>query len=273
MNFSSWWGRHTIEPNRSDLWQLGPMRVWIQHSTHEWRVAWHHSGELLDSTVRSVPGARGELPPQEAKVVHCVFGSAARADLLFTPSLPDRPLIVRPVTPLYILPNERVTLYVVTPLWLRIEMPANERSPQKLIQEIPTFRLSDTWFGPMSAVGELCYASTAPAYLDLKEVPLRLHCAISAISIRNSGRDSLRLDRINVPLPRLSLFYSPRTGFWTDSFSFERSDDSEMASLKIGGDPPPEASPSQFVTSPRQSASEHGVIRAFSALFKEKSQA
>ncbi len=272
MNFSSWWGRHTIEPNRSDLWQLGPMRVWIQHSTHEWRVAWHHDGDLLDSTVRSVPGSRGESPPQDAQLVHCVFGSSAREDLLFSPALPDRSLISRPVTPLFVLPNERVTLYVVSPLWLRIEMPATPSQPQKLIQEIPTYRLSDTWFGPMSTMGELCYANTSPAYMDLKEVPLRLHCAISSVSIRNSGSDSLRLDRIKIPLPRLSLFFSPRTGFWTDSFSFERREDAEMASLKLEGQPPPEASPSQFVAGPRQSASEIKVIRAFSALFKERGQ-
>jgi hypothetical protein len=273
MNFSSWWGRHTIEPNRSDLWQLGPMRVWIQHSTHEWRVAWHYSGDLLDSTVRSVPGARNEMPPSEAKVVNCVFGSAAREDLIFSPSLPDRSVITRPSTPLFILPNEKVTLYVVNPLWLRIEMPQGQNQAAKLIQEIPTYQLSDTWFGPMSSAGELCYASTAPAYLDLKEVPLRLHCAISSVSIRNSGFDALRLDRIQVPLSRLSLFYSPRTGFWTNSFSFERRDDNEMAAIKLEAQPPAEASPSQFVTGPRTSTSESGVIRAFSALFKERSHA
>ena len=273
MNFSSWWGRHTIEPNRSDLWQLGPMRVWIQHSTQEWRVAWHYGGELLDATVRSVQGARNEMPPSDAKMVNCVFGSAAREDLLFSPALPDRSVICRPLTPLFILPNEKVTLYVVNPLWLRIEMPPAQNQASKLIQEIPTFQLSDTWFGPMSSAGELSYASTAPAYLDLKEVPLRLHCAISAVSIRNSGHDSLRLDRIKVPLPRLSLFYSPRTGFWTDSFSFERRDDNEMASIKLEGQPPAEASPSQFVTGPRQSSSESGVIRAFSALFKDRGHA
>lgn len=271
MNFSSWWGRHTIEPNRSDLWQLGPIRVWIQHSTHEWRVAWHYNGDLLDSTVRTVPGARNEPPPPDAKLAHCVFGSAAREDLLFTPALPDRPVITRPQTPLFVLPNERVTLYVVSPLWLRIEMPSSQTS--KLIQEIPTYRLSDTWFGPMSTQGELSYASTAPAYLDLKEVPLRLHCAISAVSIRNLGADSLRLERIKVPLPRLSLFYSPRTGFWTDSFSFERREGTEMAAVKFEGQPPPEASPSQFVAGPRSSVSESGAVRAFSALFRERGHA
>lgn len=268
MNFSSWWGRHTIEPNRTDLWQLGPVRVWIQHSAHEWRVAWHYRGDLLDSAVRSVPGAAGEPPPPDAKIVNCVFGSAAREDVLFTPCLPDRGVIVRPQTPLYILPNEKVTLYVVTPLWLRIEMPATSAGPSKLIQELPTYRLSDTWFGPMSTLGELSYSNNAPAYLDLKEVPLRLHCAISAVSIRNSGHDSLRLERIKVPLPRLSLFYSPRTGFWTDSFSFERRDGSEMASIKLEGQPPAEAAPSQFVTGPRQILAENTAVRAFSALFQ-----
>jgi hypothetical protein len=267
-SFSGWWGRHTIEPNRCDLWQIGPLQLWIQHLKHEWRIAWRHGGDWLDATVRVVPGARNEPPPADATQVHCVFGSAAREDLLFAPSLPDRPVITRPVTPLSVLPNESVQLYVLTPLWLRVEM----AHPSKLLQELPTYRLSDTWFGPMSSIGEVCYASSSPAYLDLNDVPLRHHCAISSISIRNSGRDALNLDRIKIPIPRLSLFYSPRSGFWTDAFAFERKDDSEMAEIRLERQPPPEASPSQFVAGPRLAATEAGaVIRAFSALFRDRS--
>lgn len=268
MNFNSWWGRHTIEPNRADFWQLGPLHLWIQHLAHQWRITWSHDRDWLDARVRIKPGATGEAPPPDAQQVHCVFGSAARQDLIFTPVLSDRPIVTRLEKPLEILPSETVSLYVISPLRLRIEM----AEPLKLLQEIPTFRLSDTWFGPMSSAGELGYASTAPAYLDLREVPLRLHCAISAVSIRNSGSDSLRLDRINVPLPRLSLFYSPRTGFWTDSFSLERKEDTEMASLRLDRQPPAEASPSQFVTGPRHVAHDaSSVVRAFSALFRDRS--
>jgi hypothetical protein len=209
-----------------------------------------------------------ELPPLDAQQVNCAFGASDYNHLLFTPCLPDRPVVTRLETPLNILPGETVSLYVISPLRLRIELDGTA----KLLQEIPTYRLSDTWFGPMSSAGELCYASTVPAFLSLAEVPLLLHCAISAVTIRNSGADSLRLDRINVPLPKLSLFYATRTGFWTDAFSLERKEDSEMASLKLDRQPPFEASPSEFVAGPRHIGAEsNSVVRAFSALFRDRS--
>lgn len=161
-----------------------------------------------------------------------------------------------------------MSLYTVLPLWLRVEM----AEPTKTLHEIPIYRLSDTWFGPMSNSGELCYAGSASTFLDLREVPVRLHCAISTIQIRNMGFDSLRLDRLKLPLNRLSLFYSPRTGFWTDRVSFERGEDNEMATMKLSRQPPPDASPTQFVTGPRVGGSEPNlVVRAFSTFFRDRS--
>jgi len=278
LNFHSWWGRQTIEPQRIDLWQLGPLHLWVQHLANRWILSWSYSGSWLEPTVRIVPGTTEELPPPDATQVDCVFGSSPRADLLFVPSLADRPLVNRLAYPLHILPGESASLYVLSPLRLRIEVAESG----KILQEVPTHRLSDTWFGPISspsgsstgeksAVGELCYAGSLPAFLELREVPIRLHCAISTVAIRNAGKETLRVERINVPLPRLSLFYSPRTGFWTDAFSFVCEDGGELASLKLERQPPAEASPAQFVAGPRKAPQESmPLIRAVGAMFRER---
>lgn len=266
MSFSGWWGRHTIEPRRQDMWQIGPLKLWIQHLSHEWRIDWLQGRDWLDATVRAQPST--ETPPAITDKINFVFSAGAREDVVFTPVLPDRPVISRLSTPLSVLPGETVLLYMVSPLWLRVELARNN----KRVCEIPTYRLSDTWFGPMHS-GELCYASTAAAFLDLSEVPLRHHCAITAVSIRNQGAGPLRLERVQVPMPKLTLFYSPRTGFWTNSVSFERREDSEMAGLQLHREPPSEASPSQAVTSPRAANGSESlaVVRAFGALFRERS--
>lgn len=267
-NFTSWWGRHTVETNRTNYWQVGPLHLWIQHLNYQWKITWTQEGNWLDAATRFIPGARQETPPLSAKQVNCIFGSASREDLIFAPSLPDRPLIARLATPVFVLPGEEVNLYLISPLWLKIEM----AQPSKLLYEIPIYQLSDTWFGPMSAMGELCYASSTPAFLDLREVPVRLHCVISAITIRNSGTDSLLIEKVNLPLPRLSLFYSPRTGFWTDRVILERKEDAEMAVLRLDRQPPADASPTQFVAGPRLTSAEPiSAIRAFSALFRDRS--
>ncbi|RYZ67537.1 MAG: hypothetical protein EOP05_17600, partial [Proteobacteria bacterium] len=249
---SSWWGRHSLAIDRTDFWQVGPLKMWLASSPAKLSISWGHSTDFLDSHVRSVPGAQLQLEqnivaPPEVETVISAFNHAARSEVVFAPMLPDRPVVLRLVDPLHVLPGEEVTLYMVVPLFIRLEAAQSS----KLISEIPTFRLSDTWFGPLSTLGGLCYASASPAYLDLREVPLRAHCAITAITVKNSGIDSLKLDRLNIPLPRLSLFYSQRSGFWTDRMTLERNSDDEMANVKLDRQPPPEASPTQFVTGPR----------------------
>jgi hypothetical protein len=267
-NFSSWWGRHAVEVGRSDFWQIGPLSLWIQHLPNQWRMHTLPGRDWLESQLRMVPGASAELAPAEAFLTTCMFRES-RDDLLFSPVLPDRPSITQLKTPIHILPGEEVSLFVVTPLWLRIEMV----EPVKTLLEVPTYRMSDTWFGPPSIAGELCYATPGEAYLQIREVPLRLHCTITAVLVKNLGTKSLRVDRLNVPLPRLSLFYSARTGFWTDSLTLEtKGEDAGMASMKLHHQPPADVAPTQFVTGPRQSSPDPtSMIRAFSALFRERS--
>jgi hypothetical protein len=267
-HFSSWWGRHSIEAGRTDMWQIGPLNLWIEHLPFQWRLSWKHGDDWLDPRVRALQEATPESIPSDVESLICAYGSGAREELVFAPTLPNRALVARLSPSLHVLPGEDVNLYVVSPLWLRIEM----AQPSKLLHEIPVFRLSDTWFGPMTGAGELAYASSSSAFLDLRQVPLRLHCVITAMNIRNLGSDALKLDRVSVPLPRLSLFYSPRTGFWTDTVSLERKDDRELATLRLDRQPPPDASPTQFITGPRLSSAESSnVIRAFSHLFKDRS--
>jgi hypothetical protein len=236
-------------------------------------LRWSNGGDFLDGHVRSVPGSldtsTGALieVPTDASSMTCAYGLNTQGEVILSPVLPDRPVVVRLREVLSVLPGTDVTVYMIVPLWLRLELSAGA----KLLAEIPTYRLSDTWFGPMSSLGSLCYASAGELYLDLRAVPLRPHCVITAITIRNLGADALKLERLNIPFRRLSLFYSQRSGFWTDRLTLERREDNEMASLKLDRQPPPEAAPTQFVTGPRQAnTGENSVVRAFSAIFRER---
>ena len=237
-------------------------------------IRWTHGRDVLDGHVRSVPGsidAQGDAieASPDTQTLTCAYGLSNQGEIILSPALPDRAVVVRLSEAMSVLPGEEVTFYMIAPLWLRLEL--SEGS--KFLAEIPTFRLSDTWFGPMSTLGSLCYANSSSLYLDLRQVPLRPHGVITAITIRNLGVDSLKLERLNIPFPRLSLFYSQRSGFWTDKLTLERRDDNEMANLKLDRQPPSEASPTQFVSGPRQASSEvSSVVRAFSAIFRERGQ-
>lgn len=272
---NSWWGRHTVAIDRTDFWQVGPLKLWLQSSPYRMNVRWMNSGDFLDGHVRAVPGSRDSNGAVLAVPVDALSSTAAHSlntpsEVILSPVLPDRAVVVRLNEVISVLPGEDVTFYMIVPLWMRIEL----ADGSKLIGEIPTFRLSDTWFGPMSSLGSLCYAAPGEMYLDLRSVPLRPHCVITAITIRNLGGDSLKLERLNIPFPRLSLFYSQRSGFWTDRLTLERREDNEMANLRLDRQPPAEAAPTQFVVGPRAAGADtNSVVRAFSSIFRERGQA
>ncbi len=266
-SFNSWWGRHNVELGKNEFWQIGPFHLWIQHLPHQWRMNWTQTSSWLDTTVRSNRGLQDAIPPS-AESRTCMFNEG-RDELTFAPALADRAVIAQLASPIRVLPGETVNLYTITPLWLKVDATL----PAKTLIDVPLFRMSDTWFGPMSVTGELCYASPSPTYLELREVPLRLHCVITAIQVKNSSASSLPIEKINIPMQRLSLFYSTRTGFWTDTISLETTgEEAEMASIRIHQEPPPDASPSQFVVGPRHTGVQQGaaMVRAFSALFRDR---
>lgn len=267
---NQWWGRHQIALRRTSYWQVGPLHLWIQHLPHQWRLAWEHTDDWLEPTMRAMPELENENPPDGIFESRFAFRESG-AEIYFSPTLANRPVVTKLETPIQVLSGEDVMLYVSTPLWVKFEI----CDPPKALRDIACFRLSDTWFGPVAVPGgELCYASRIPAVLKLEDVPFRPHCAITAVHLRNLGATPLRLERLNLPMPRLSLFYSAQSGFWTDMITLERKDeDSELASIKLEQQPPPEAAPTQFVSSARIGGGEPNMVfRAFSALFRDKGE-
>jgi hypothetical protein len=89
------------------------------------------------------------------------------------------------VTPLYVPPAEIATIFVRSPLWLRIEV----GDALIALQEVPMLRPSDTWFGPTTMEGELCYASQTYARLNLEKLPIGPHHAGTQVTIQIEGHN------------------------------------------------------------------------------------
>jgi hypothetical protein len=262
-----WWNRHQIAIGKTSYWQIGPLHLWVKRLPHQWFFAWTHTDNWLDSTVKVLSQMENEEPPPHIEQARFTFKDAG-TELSFAPRLADRAIVTWLETPIHVLPGEEVVMYVSTPLWIRAEMTG---TPQTL-QDVTCFRLSDTWLGDVTSIGgELAYASRTRAVFQLEDITLRPHTAITAVRLRNLGETQLPLDRINLPMQRLSLFYSAKTGFWTDTMILERRDDeAEFANLRLDQQAPPEAAPTQFVAPPRVAADSHTVVRAFNSLFREK---
>lgn len=225
---SSWWGSFCIPSGTTAAWHLGPLALWIERLDGEWRVAHESEGDHLDPRVRMEPCVENrDLMGLGEVTRYAVSGDGDTVHV--TPVLADRPIISRPEKPFVVLPAEEIKVYISTPLWVRIEV----GDPRRLLVEIPVYRPSDTWFGPDTTEGEICYATRAAMRLNLDFVPLRAHRAVSAVQIRNRGDQALTVVRLNLPVGYLSLYRGTQDELWTENVIFERPADSEIFQLKL----------------------------------------
>lgn len=258
----TWWGRYSLQEGEAGQWCVGPMSLWIQRRAHEWRIAYASRNEAFADTCRvEVPCAADALA---AAGLHRHSMARTHAELELTPLLADRPIISRPDSSLFLPPGEALTFYIGSPLWLRIGV----EKGRTVLQEFPVFRPSDTWYGSMIEGEGLCYATSTLALTELADFPDSPFRAITPLTVRNRGSDRLNIERLNLPVPYLSLYQAEDGRLWTQSVSMERERAHEdMARFSIGKKTPAEAGKCTLVSAARRAAEDNLVIRAFSRLF------
>lgn len=255
-----WWGTFELSESQMGHWQIGPLSLWIKHLKNEWRSAYSVQDDPLASDLKiNVPCPEENLN-QNKNLAR--FGFSKNIDHLeLTPILADRPVVTRPETPFSILPGEKITVYVSTPLWIEI------KAGNKKLQEVPIFRPSDTWFGPSTIEGELCYASKTNCNLRLEELPFRLHRATTAVHIDNKQDEALVLESLNLPVKYLSLYESEGDQLWTESVTLKQSRDTKLSQLQIEKRLPKSIKIVKKLTEAREKNSNNILVRAFSTLF------
>jgi hypothetical protein len=261
-----WWGTHAIPLGSSGYWQLGPLKLWVRRGEREWQIARQRGDDPLEDALAVQVPSELEASDEASFTRHALRKTGEDVSLL--PALPDRSLVVRPVAPFYLPSGEETTLFVSSPLWVQMQV---QRPPIPLEDE-PIFRPSDTWFGPTTLAGELCYATTTGARLELEELPLRPHRAVSAVRIRNRARSELFLERLKLPTMNLSLFYSASGHLWTQALTLDREEDGEHASVQLENTPPANVGRTEIVAQPRQRVGKGFLLEAFGGLFARKKE-
>lgn len=121
----------------------------------------------------------------------------------------DRAQVSHAETAFYLPANEHVTIYVTSPAWIRIEA----GDPAVFLDEIATVRLSDTWYGPNTREGELCYANHTFCRTHLQDVVFRPHRVVSPVLIYNHSKSTLLLEEVTLPHLSLSI-YTDKEGIY-----------------------------------------------------------
>lgn len=256
-----WWGDFSIGTGESVLWDLGAVRFAVQRQELEWRIA-----------CRDRPG--GEQPDWQVSHLHEIaedfeehweryVSGNTDMPLHIVPALADRPVVSRPSPPFTLFPGEEVRIYLSTPLWVQI----TTSDKGTMLKEFPLLPLSDTWFGPSTREGDLCYATRTHARLELNATPLHVYRATTSLWLRNRASSSLVLERLNLPVTYLGLFHNGEGELWTEAIELLRDEDSDTAELKITPGSPEEIKAAQRISEPRAKSETGLLVRAFGSLF------
>jgi len=262
----NWWGDYEVAANQTLRWQIGPKTLWITRGDSEWRVTGADAQEGLDDkrTVIAEPAEEPAGDSDDIDVRRFASRSGNRS-IRLGPALPDLPVVVRTRQPFFVPAMEETTLFLSSPLWLQVYLDGREVE----LVDTPIARPSETWFGPDTLTGELCYALRTSARLHVEHLPRRPHRAISAVRIQNHAPSVLKIEKLKVPVPHLSLFVSTEGHLWTEALTLEREEDSDGTKVRLD-DRPTQILTTERIARPRKKMSKGFLLDAFGKLFVKK---
>ena len=265
MNRSSeirpWWSPFEIDRDTGLKWTLGSFELTLFRWEGEWLLANERTtGEEIEPGRWQVAPV-AEPPASHPSLVRYV-ADEADGSVRLMPRVGDRSVVARPRMPLHLLPGDEAKIYVSSPAW--VEVTVGKKA--KHLCELPVNRLSDTWFGPNTLEGEAAYALKTQARVRLAEIPRRTYRIITAISVHNAGQDLLKIDRMNLPVPYLSVYRDRDGSLWSEAVELTRSEGSEMAAIEVAPGAPPEVEGAARLSEPRMVMEKNFLVRAFSGL-------
>lgn len=230
-------------------WRVGRCRLWARPAGDEWEIAVRHSDTDQESPETVA----------ESELDWTRFVTKADARLKIVPALPDRPVVVRPATPIVILPGRGGRFFFRVPLWVRFVSAPGGR--ETTMAEIPTRRLASIWFGDL-ATGELCYAIEAHLQRNLEQLVIDRSFAACEVIVRNESRERLRFERICVHVEHMRLF-EVGDRLWTNEVRVAFRGAEQISQLTFVPHPPASAADSVAISGPRVAPETNLIKRSF----------
>ncbi|MFO7898196.1 MAG: hypothetical protein R6V58_03945 [Planctomycetota bacterium] len=255
---ASLWDETRLEPDDCLHWRIGPLGVWVRRTETEWRVA-----EQRGEGEEAIAADRNVEPPADVEWSRWA-GETGDATLRLRPVLPDRAVVVRPAQPVTLLPRGTARIYIIVPVFIRLEL--NTEPKPTTLADIPTVRLSNTWFGSLFE-GELCYWTETAARRSAARLPAPPHVVVTPMDVRNAAEEQLPLETVCMGTERLAV-YQGEERLWTNELKVTNSGGGAPQRLDPGKGPPREApdarqlSPARAEPTPGLAARAIGLVQA-----------
>ncbi len=257
-----WWGSFEVPEGQEGRFEVSALQLWVRHVPGEWRLK-----SLVDDERQAQPFSWSCQPvdssaaPSEASLLRLV--TRANDDRVFVrPALADRAIVVHTETPMLLLPNQSVELFMGLPLWVVVSQTENGEP----LLDLPIWRPSDTWFGPPTQEGELCYAGRTSARLNMADMPVRSNLAWTVIKLRNTGKRALPFERLRVPGTSLGLYAAQNGWLWTETVHIDKRGAAFQTEARLGEPPREVAGPLERVSRSRAELSGTPLARALRVL-------
>ncbi len=244
----------TISEGRDGHLTFGPLDLWIRRQRGEWHVASFQESDLESRAAYWEEGTA----PHDAAWERWIVGGASRS-IVIRPLPPDRPIVVRPEMPVCLGPGQSTHFFIGLPLW--VEVSAGSPTASEVLCDLPSIRLSNTWFGTPQE-GELCYAMRTHAHRHAADLLDRQHRCICPLQVRNSSQEVLSFERICVRCQHLHVYRGPDR-FWSNVVRLSYRGRQEWSRVIYGRNPPEGSEATEVVAEPRKRVSRGFNLQSF----------
>lgn len=258
-----WQDEFTLQTEKVYRLCLGALEVYLEYMTTEWQFHSRYQYDNDEATDTALLFEEVESKPEGSFTSSRIMHSDTDNVLTFRPALADRVIVAKPHQPLWLPSNEAVTIFASTPVWLSVR----HKQLSKPLVTVPSFQLSDTWFGPKPHLGELAYASRFSGRTQLESLPRRSSRIITPLKIVNHSDDHLKIDKIPIPTDVLSV-HASNGDLWTPGITAIKENDEKMTQISVDDTLHPSVKNARQVTDPKETDSSTLLSKTFERLFK-----
>lgn len=227
-NISKLWNQDITLDNEQACWDFGSLLLCLQNKSDELQLRYQHKPCAIEDEpdeIKRTPVVESRADLSSMKLKRYISGN--ESNIYFAPCLPNRPIVVKTIDTIYLLPGKQVTLFVSVSLWVKLITKPSDQT----VCEIPIRELSDTWFGATPLIGEMCYSSKTRARTDKTYLLTSANRAIIPVTISNKNGEILELTKFSIPLLTLSLYENNKCGLWSSRVEFTHLRDAQGVKL------------------------------------------
>ena len=247
------WGKHTIEKDMTQQWKLGETDIWVRKIDKEWLIA----RKIIKESDDQVISTYDSRYPEGLEWYSIVTDKSMSLNVL--PALPDRPVVVKPMSVFNLLPNMSINLFIHIPLWIQFYQSTTKN--ESLLIEFPGNELSSTWFGNTDN-GVLSYTNPKEVFTSLETGKLHPYEAICPVKITNKYSEMLRFQRLLINVEFLSL-YSDKEILYTSEIKVIFKGENTVADIQYAQSAPSFVENAQHLSKPRNPEKKSVLRKSF----------